>query len=127
MAHGVDERRRIIGTSAPHRVLHNLPLEMIERFRKQLTLVDLQFEGHSGVIAQAVAACYQEEPTAFRDSTLCDPGAYPEPPLVTGLTWRVTQPWAEPESDEEREAAKRARELIERIRDRRRGGDQECE
>jgi len=75
MAHGVDERRRIIGTSAPHRVLHNLPLEMIERFRKQLTLVDLQFEGHSGVIAQAVAACYQEEPTAFRDSTLCDPGA----------------------------------------------------
>ena len=44
-AHGVDETRRILGTSAPHAVLYNLPLEMIERFRQQIALIDLQFEG----------------------------------------------------------------------------------
>ncbi|NIM04078.1 MAG: tetrahydromethanopterin S-methyltransferase subunit A, partial [Armatimonadetes bacterium] len=58
-AHGVDERKRIIGTEAPHPFLYNLPMEMIERFRKQLTLIDLQFQGDPGLIRQAVWSCYQ--------------------------------------------------------------------
>jgi len=37
-----------------HPFLFNLPMEFIERFRSQVTLVDLQFEGNPGVIRQAV-------------------------------------------------------------------------
>lgn len=116
MANGVDEKRRIIGTAAPHPFLFNLPLELIERFRKQITLIDLQFEGDPEVIRKAVWCCYQEEPVQFRGYTLYDPGAYPEPPLGGKLTWRVTQPWAVPADEKERLAMQRVREMIERIR-----------
>jgi len=51
---GVDEKRRIMGTGASHPFLFNLPMEFIERFRSQVTLVDLQFEGNPDVIRQAV-------------------------------------------------------------------------
>ncbi len=100
---GIDEKRRIPGTSAPHPVLFNVPLELIERFRRQLTLIDLQFEDSPDLIRQAVWSCYQENPVEFRGYRLYDPGAYPEPPLSGKLTWRVFQPWAEPEGEEEQE------------------------
>ena len=116
LANGVDERRRIIGSDAPHPFLFNLPAEFIGRFREQLTLVDLQFEGDPDVIRRAVWSCYQEEPVDFRGYRLCDPGAYPEPPLSGRITWRVTQPWAEPTDEGERAAVERARQLIERLR-----------
>ena len=38
---GVDENKRIVGTGAPTPYLYNLPLEAIERFRKQVSVVDL--------------------------------------------------------------------------------------
>jgi tetrahydromethanopterin S-methyltransferase subunit A len=113
---GVDEKKRIIGTDAPHPFLFNLSIEMIERFRKQLFLVDLQFEGDPDLIRKAVWSCYQESPVEFRGHSLYDPGAYPEPPLSGKLTWRVTQPWAEILDDKEREAKRRAQELMERLR-----------
>jgi len=115
---GVDDKRRIIGTSAPHPLLFNLNTELIERFRSQVELIDLQFEGDPGVIRQAVWSCYQEEPVDFRGHYVCDPGAYPEPPLSGRITWRVTQPWVEPVDERERDAALRAKELIERLRSR---------
>jgi tetrahydromethanopterin S-methyltransferase subunit A len=118
MAHGVDARKRIIGTESPHPFLFNLPVEFIERFRKQLTLIDLQFEGDPDVIRKAVWSCYQEELVAFRGYSLCDPGAYPQPPLSGRITWRVTQPWSEPASDSERTAMDRVRKMIEKIRGR---------
>src|SRR5512143_2458466 len=49
LTNGVDGQRRIIGTSAPHPVLYNLPLEALERFRNQVSLVDLQFESDPDV------------------------------------------------------------------------------
>jgi len=113
---GVDEKKRIIGTSAPHPFLFNLPMEFIERFRKQVSMIDLQFEGNPEVIRKAVWSCYQEGPVDFRGYSLYDPGAYPEPPLSGRITWRVTKPWAEPADQKELEALKRARELIERLR-----------
>jgi tetrahydromethanopterin S-methyltransferase subunit A len=113
---GVDEKKRIIGTSAPHPFLFNLPMEMIERFRKQVSLIDLQHEGDLDVIRKAVWSCYQEEPVNFRGYSLYDLGAYPEPPLSGGITWRVTQPWAEPANEKEREALRKAQKLIERLR-----------
>ena len=114
--HGVDEKKRIIGTDAPHPLLFNLPTEFIERFRRQVSLIDLQFEGDPHTIRQAVWSCYQEEPVEFRGYALYDLGAYPEPPLSGRITWRVTQPWAEPLDERGREAVKRARDLIERLK-----------
>jgi len=115
---GVDEKMHIIGTESPHPFLYNIPLELIERFRAQLTLVDLQFQGDPGLIRQAVWSCYQEEPVDFRGQELFDEGAYHEPPLSGRITWKVTQPWGVPGDDAEREAQKRALELIDTIRDR---------
>lgn len=66
IATGVDEKKRILGTDAPHPFLYNLPMELIERFRKQVSLVDVQFEGDPEVIRQAVWSCYQEQPVTFR-------------------------------------------------------------
>jgi tetrahydromethanopterin S-methyltransferase subunit A len=114
--HGVDEKKRIIDTDAPHPFLFNLSMEMIERFRKQLSLIDLQFEGDPDLVRKAVWSCYQESPVEFRDYSLYDPGAYPEPPLSGKITWRVTEPWAEVLDDKEREAKKRAQELMERLK-----------
>ena len=121
-SNGVDDRKRIIGTDAPHPFLYNLPLEFIERFRKQLTLVDLQFEADPEVIRQAVWSCYQEQPVQFRSHSLHDPGAYPEPPLGGMITWRISQPWAEPPDEKQRTAAQKARSLIDRLRARGKSG-----
>jgi tetrahydromethanopterin S-methyltransferase subunit A len=118
LRNGVDERKRIIGTSAPHPFLFNLPVEMIDRFRKQLSLVDLQFEGDPNVIRKAVWSCYQEEPVDFRGQSLCDPGAYPEPPLSGKITRRIMQPWAEPADEAERQALSKAKEIMEHLRER---------
>ena len=37
---GVDEKKRIIGTTGLTAVLYNVPMEFIQRFRNQVTLVD---------------------------------------------------------------------------------------
>lgn len=116
LLHGVDERKRIIGTGAPHPFLFNLSMQMIERFRNQLSLIDLQFEGDPDLIRTAVWSCYQENPTEFRGYSLYDPGAYPEPPLEGKLTWRVTQPWVDAVAEEEREAKERAQQMIDRLK-----------
>jgi tetrahydromethanopterin S-methyltransferase subunit A len=113
---GVDEKKRIIATSAPHPFLFNLPMEMIDRFRKQLSLIDLQFEAAPDVIRKAVWSCYQEQPVEFRGYSLYDPGAYPEPPLSGRITWRVTNPWVGPLDEKEVEAQQKARELMERLK-----------
>ncbi len=113
---GVDAKKRIVGTEAAHAILFNLPEAAIERFRQQVTLIDLQFEGDPDVIRQAVWACYQENAVEFRGQQLCDPGAYPEPPIGSAITWRVTQPWAEPPNEGERQAREKAQALFEQLR-----------
>jgi len=113
-SNGVDEKKRIIGTDSPHPFLFNLPMEFIERFRKQVTLIDLQFKGDPEIIRQAVWSCYQEEPVNFYGYSLYDPGSYPEPPLSGRITRRITQPWTEPAEEKERETVKKIKEQIER-------------
>jgi len=110
---GIDEKKRILGTDAPHPFLFNLPIEFIERFRAQISLIDLQFKNDPDVIRQAVWSCYQEEPVEFLGYSLYDPGAYPKPPLSGKITWRVTQPWGGSIDDEETEALEKLKELIE--------------
>ncbi len=119
---GVDEKKRIVETDAPHPFLFNVSMEMIERFRKQLSLIDLQFQGDPELIRKAVWCCYQESPVAFRGYSLYDPGAYPESPLSGRLTWRVTQPWTEVLDEKEREAKEKALALIERLKARAKKG-----
>jgi len=113
---GVDKEKRIRETSAPHPFLYNLPIELIDRFRKQLSLIDLQFEGDPDIIRNAVWSCYQEKPVDFREYSLYDPGAFPEPPLSGKITMRVTQPWVDPPDEKELEAVRKAKELMERLK-----------
>jgi tetrahydromethanopterin S-methyltransferase subunit A len=113
---GVDKKKRIRETSAPHPFLYNLPFELIDRFRKQLSLIDLQFEGDPNLIRNAVWSCYQEKPVDFREYSLYDPGAFPEPPLSGKITMRVTQPWVVQPDEKELEAVRKAKELMERLR-----------
>jgi len=118
LAHnGVDQNRRIIGASAPTPYLFNLPSEFIERFRRQITVIDLLNEGDPAVLRRAVWACYQEQPTDFRGYSLYDPGAYAEEPLVGKITWRVTQPQREPKDPAERQQREKLRELMARLRE----------
>ncbi|UCG11878.1 MAG: tetrahydromethanopterin S-methyltransferase subunit A [Deltaproteobacteria bacterium] len=113
---GVDDKKRIMGTDAPHPFLFNVSTKMIDRFRSQLSVIDLQFEGDPDVVRKAVWSCYQESPVDFRGVSVYDPGAYPESPLSGKLTWRVTQPWAEVLDEKERDAKQRAQELMKRLK-----------
>ncbi|MFH1595085.1 MAG: tetrahydromethanopterin S-methyltransferase subunit A, partial [Pseudomonadota bacterium] len=92
LANGINEKRTIIGSKAVTPYLFNIPLEAIERFRKQVTLVDLVGEMDPAVIIKAVWSCYQEEPTAFRDYIIYDLGACSEPGISCTLTGRVKHP-----------------------------------
>ncbi len=109
---GIDEKRFIIGTKAPTPYLYNISLEAIERFRKQITLIDLLIEEDRKiridpeVVRKAVWSCIQEKPTKFLNYTVYDPGAYPEPPICMKITWRVTKPWAVYPEEEAKKMAK---------------------
>jgi tetrahydromethanopterin S-methyltransferase subunit A len=118
LANGVDEKKRILGTEAPHPLLYNLPLEYIERFRAQVSLVDLQFQGTRESVRQAVWSCYQERPTEFLGRRVHDVGAFPEAPLSGKITQRVMQPWTLPADEKEQAAVRKMKEMVERIKNR---------
>jgi tetrahydromethanopterin S-methyltransferase subunit A len=89
---GIDAQKRIIGAQAPAPFLCNTPGEFLVRFRRQITVIDLVNEDSPDVLREAVFASCQEEPIRFREYTLSDPGAYPEPALSGKITWRVANP-----------------------------------
>lgn len=111
---GVDREKRIVGTDAPHPLLYNLTMEFIDRFRKQVSVIDLQFKGTAETIRKAVWSCYQEEPAYFEGYRLYDKGAYPEPPLSGKITDRITRPWALPKDEMEQNAVKKMKEISEK-------------
>jgi len=115
---GIDQRKQIVGTKAPTPYLFNIPAEDVERFRKQITLVNLLNEGHPDIIRQAVWSCYQEEPTQFRAYILYDPGAYPGKPICRKITWRVTRPQAEPKDEEERRHVQKLKDIMASVKKR---------
>ncbi|MEW6356428.1 MAG: tetrahydromethanopterin S-methyltransferase subunit A [Planctomycetota bacterium] len=115
---GIDKEKKIIGSPSPTPYLYNVPEEFIDRFRKQLTLVNLLNQGDPELIKMAVVSCYQEEPTKFREYQLYDLGAYPESPLDGKITWRINEPYNEPKSEEERKAKEKARAMMEMIKKR---------
>jgi tetrahydromethanopterin S-methyltransferase subunit A len=116
LKNGVNEKKVIIGTDAPHPILYNLPMEYIERFRKQVSLVDLQFKGTRESVRQAVWSCYQEEPVNFEEYELCDIGAFPEPPLSGKITQRVTEAWRLPQNEEEQKAVEKMWAMVNRLK-----------
>jgi tetrahydromethanopterin S-methyltransferase subunit A len=100
---GVDEKKQIIGSEAPTPHLHNIPLEVIDRFRSQIVAIinllcqpgerDRSQPGLAPkTIEKAVWSCYQEEPVLFMGYTLHDVGAYPEPPIFHQIASKLTQP-----------------------------------
>jgi tetrahydromethanopterin S-methyltransferase subunit A len=123
LANGVDEKKRIIGTDAPHPLLFNLPMEFIERFRAQVTLIDLQFKGTPESIRQAVWCCYQEEPAEFEGQQVYDVGAYPEPSLSGKITSRVMEPWKQPQNEQEQQSVQKMWEWVERVKKKQTGGN----
>ena len=116
LKNGVDGKKRIKGAASPHPLLYNLPMEFIERFRSQLSLVDLQFKGTVENIRNAVRSCFQEKPVDFMGYELHDTGAYNGAPLSGKITSRVMQPWAEPEDEDERNAVKKMQEFVEKMK-----------
>jgi len=89
---GIDERRIVIGTTAPTAYLFNIPAEAVDRFGRQITLINLMNVVDPEVVKKAVWSCYQEKPTKFMDYTLYDVGAYPEPAICCRITWRIEKP-----------------------------------
>jgi tetrahydromethanopterin S-methyltransferase subunit A len=120
---GLDQKKRIIGTEAPTPYLFNVQPEFVERFRKQITLIDLVDEGSPEVLREAVWSCYQEKATVFKNYELYDPGAYPAEPLSGKITWRITEPSSAPKSSEEQAQKEKILSLIERIRNSDRKGE----
>ena len=100
---GVDDKKVIIGSEAPTPYLHNIPLEVIDRFRSQIVaIINLlcqpgeRDKNQPGLdpktIEKAIWSCFQEEPVAFMGYTLHDVGAYPEPPIFHQIASKLTQP-----------------------------------
>lgn len=108
-----DKRRTIIGAKAPTPYLPNISLEAIERFRKQVTIVNLISEDDPKMgmdpenVKKAVWSCIQEKPTKFMGYTLYDPGAWPEPPICQKITMKITEPWKPELSEKEAEIIQR--------------------
>ena len=120
---GVDDKRRIIGAEAPTPHLYNIPIEAIERFRKQITMINLAIEDDRmlalkpEIVRKAVWTSYQEEPTQFLRYIMNDEGAYPEPSMCFKITWRIERPWTIL-SQKEAEIFKKVDKQIGRIRHR---------
>jgi tetrahydromethanopterin S-methyltransferase subunit A len=123
LANGVDDGKRILGTDAPHPLLFNIPVELIDRFRNQVTLIDLQFRGTPETVRKAVWSCYQEEPTDLNGQTVYDIGAFPQPPMSAKITQRVLEPWKQPQSPSEKGAVQRMWDMVERIKNKRSSGE----
>ena len=99
---GVDDKKQIIGSTAPTPYLHNIPNEVIDRFREQIvTIIDLLCRpGEKDrkapgldpeTIEKAVWICIQESPVPFMGYSLYDIGACSEPPIVHKIVARVTE------------------------------------
>jgi len=100
---GIDVKKQIIGSTAltPH--LTNIPSELIDRFRVQITAIvnllckpgekDTDVPGlNAKTIEKAVWSCYQENPVEFMGYTLYDIGAIAEPPIVHQIVSKLNQP-----------------------------------
>ena len=113
---GIDDKKKIIGTEALFPFLYNISLNAVKRFRKQVSLVNLLCRCYVSLIRKAVWSTYQESPVEFMEYSLYDQGAYSETPLYEKIAWNITQPWLYPVDENEKEAIKKANDLIEKLK-----------
>jgi tetrahydromethanopterin S-methyltransferase subunit A len=90
---GVNKKRTIVGAKGKAPYLFNIPPASIERFREQVTPVNLLEVLDPGTIEKAVFSCRQVKPIKFQDYTLSDPGAYPKPAISKKLKLKVPKPY----------------------------------
>jgi tetrahydromethanopterin S-methyltransferase subunit A len=115
-----DKRRTIIGARGPTPYLPNIPLESIQRFREQITIVNLLSEENilQGIdpenVKRAIWSCVQEKPTEFMGHMLYDPGAWPEPPVCKKIVTKITEPWRPEFTEEQTLIAEKALEAARR-------------
>lgn len=113
-----DKRRTIIGAKAPAPYLPNVSLEAIERFRKQVSILNLISEDDpkQGMspenVKKAVWSCIQEKPVEFMGYNLYDLGAWPEPPICQKISMKVTEPWKPELSEKETEIIERIKKSV---------------
>jgi tetrahydromethanopterin S-methyltransferase subunit A len=88
---GLDDRRRIKGSKALKPHLLNIMTDAVERFRKQVAIIDLTGVEDTDSVKKAVWSCYQEKPTVFLNYKLYDVGAYPEGPICRKVRWKITR------------------------------------
>ena len=106
---GVDHKMNILGSTAPTPYLHNIPLDVVSRFREQIvTVIDMLCDPGQkdtslpgldpNMVEKAVWSCYQEIPVEFMGYKLHDMGAYPESPIVYEIVSKLEriQPAVEP-------------------------------
>jgi tetrahydromethanopterin S-methyltransferase subunit A len=116
-----DKRRTIIGATAQTPYLANISQLSIERFRKQVKIVNIikdddpSFGMLSENVKKAVHACIQERPTRFEQYILYDPGAWPEPSICEKLSIRLAEPWRPNLTSEEVEVIKRMKQVGEEL------------
>ena len=64
-AHGIDNNHRIIQAPGAIPYIENLPIEAIERFRQQITIIDLINETNPTIITQGILNCIDTKPACF--------------------------------------------------------------
>lgn len=110
-----DKRRTIIGAKAPAPYLPNISLKAIQRFRKQVTIVNIMSEDDpkQGMkpenVKRTVWSCIQEKLAEFIGYNLYDLGAWPEPPICQKISMKLTESWRP-------ELNKKETEIIQRIK-----------
>ncbi len=68
---GIDEsNRKILGAKGAIPYIENIPLEAVERFRKQISLVDMMDESDPGEIASAVVEAQGGDPGSYGDGPM---------------------------------------------------------
>lgn len=72
--HGVNEEKRIVEAKGAIPFVENLPPEAIERFQKQVEIIEMIGTEDEAEITKAI-----------QDAIAKDPGAYPEPPMIVEL------------------------------------------
>ena len=99
---GIDSQSRIIGSTALTPNLANIPAVLIERFRLQVSIINLLCKPgerditspglNPKVVTEAIKSCYQENPTQFMQYTVYDIGAYPEEAIYHKIVTKLEQP-----------------------------------
>jgi len=127
-----DKRRTIVGAKAPAPYLPNVSLGAIERFRKQVSIVNLisEEDPKQGMnpenVKKAVWSCIQEKPVEFMGYNLYDLGAWPEPPICQKISIRVTEPWKPELSEKEAEVIQRIKDSAGKKGIQEKSGDEEA-